>query len=86
MRNKPAMNCELPAVERVQQREAEWTGLMRHANAGDAAAYERLLKALAPALRAAARRGLARAAHRAREPVQERDPVRIVHSRRKATR
>jgi RNA polymerase sigma-70 factor (ECF subfamily) len=61
VRNKPVMNRELSAVERAQQRETEWTGLMRRANAGDAAAYERLLKALAPGLRAAARRGLARA-------------------------
>ncbi len=45
----------------MREREAEWTGLMRRASAGDAAAYERLLKALAPVLRAAARRGLARA-------------------------
>ena len=43
----------------MREREAEWTGLMRRASAGDAAAYERLLKALAPGLRAAARRGLA---------------------------
>jgi len=33
---------------------------MRRANAGDAAAYQRLLKALAPVLRAVARRGLQR--------------------------
>ena len=41
--------------------EDEWTGLMRSAVAGDDAAYHRLLKAIAPVLRAAARRGLARA-------------------------
>jgi RNA polymerase sigma-70 factor (ECF subfamily) len=45
----------------VHEREAEWAGLMRRAIAGDAAAYERLLRSLAPSLRAAARRGLARA-------------------------
>ncbi len=39
----------------------EWTDLMRLANAGDDAAYHRLLKAVTPVLRAAARRGLARA-------------------------
>ncbi|MBN8970317.1 MAG: sigma-70 family RNA polymerase sigma factor [Rhizobiales bacterium] len=39
----------------------EWTNLMRLANAGDDAAYHRLLKAVTPVLRAAARRGLARA-------------------------
>ncbi len=41
--------------------EDEWTGLMRSAMSGDDAAYHRLLKAIAPVLRAAARRGLARA-------------------------
>jgi RNA polymerase sigma-70 factor (ECF subfamily) len=45
----------------VRGREEEWTDLMRSANAGDDAAYHRLLKAVAPVLRAAARRGLARA-------------------------
>src|SRR6202158_3282968 len=34
---------------------------MRSANAGDSAAYHRLLKSVTPVLRAAARRGLARA-------------------------
>ena len=41
--------------------EDDWTGLMRAANAGDQGAYQRLLKAVVPVLRAAARRGLARA-------------------------
>jgi RNA polymerase sigma-70 factor (ECF subfamily) len=45
----------------VREREDEWTGLMRSAMAGDGAAYHRLLKAITPALRAATRRGLARA-------------------------
>jgi RNA polymerase sigma-70 factor (ECF subfamily) len=44
----------------VQDREAEWAELMRLAMAGDEAAYRRLLTALAPWLRALARRGLAR--------------------------
>ena len=52
---------ELDAGARVKEREALWAGLMRAANAGDAAAYQQLLKGLVPALRAAARRGLARA-------------------------
>lgn len=39
----------------------EWTDLMRLANAGDDAAYHRLLKAVTPVLRAAARRGLVQA-------------------------
>lgn len=39
----------------------EWAGLMRAAMAGDEAAYERLLRELAPVLRAIARRAVARA-------------------------
>lgn len=45
----------------MRGREDEWTDLMRSAMAGDDAAYHRLLKAVTPVLRAAARRGLARA-------------------------
>ena len=45
----------------MRERDNEWTDLMRSANAGDAADYHRLLKAVTPVLRAAARRGLARA-------------------------
>jgi len=45
----------------VRDRDDEWTGLMRQALAGDGAAYHRLLKTVTPVLRAAARRGLARA-------------------------
>jgi RNA polymerase sigma-70 factor (ECF subfamily) len=45
----------------VREREDEWTGLMRSAISGDSTAYHRLLKAITPVLRAAARRGLARA-------------------------
>ena len=45
----------------MRERENEWTGLMRSALSGDDAAYHRLLKAIAPVLRAMARRGLARA-------------------------
>jgi RNA polymerase sigma-70 factor (ECF subfamily) len=45
----------------LREREDEWTGLMRSALAGDGAAYQRLLSAIAPVLRAMARRGLARA-------------------------
>lgn len=40
--------------------DGEWAGLMRAALAGDEAAYRRLLEALAPVLRAMARRGLSR--------------------------
>jgi RNA polymerase sigma-70 factor (ECF subfamily) len=43
------------------KREKEWAVLMRAANAGDAAAYENLLRQLTPVLRTAARRGLFRA-------------------------
>jgi RNA polymerase sigma-70 factor (ECF subfamily) len=45
----------------VRGRENEWTDLMKSANAGDNAAYDRLLRAVAPVLRAASRRGLVRA-------------------------
>jgi RNA polymerase sigma-70 factor (ECF subfamily) len=48
-------------MARAGDREAEWADLMRRANGGDAAAYRRLLEALAPVLRAATRRGFARA-------------------------
>jgi RNA polymerase sigma-70 factor (ECF subfamily) len=44
----------------VHDREKEWADLMRAAMAGDAAAYQRLLKGLTPVLRAIARRGLSR--------------------------
>ena len=45
----------------MRGRDDEWTDLMRSANAGDGLAYHRLLKSVTPVLRAAARRGLARA-------------------------
>ena len=45
----------------MRGREDEWTDLMRSANAGDSVAYHRLLRSVTPVLRAAARRGLARA-------------------------
>lgn len=45
----------------MQGRDGEWTGLMRAANAGDGAAYHRLLLVVTPVLRAMAQRGLARA-------------------------
>ncbi|HEY7842845.1 MAG TPA: sigma-70 family RNA polymerase sigma factor [Bradyrhizobium sp.] len=45
----------------MREREDEWTGQMRSAMSGDSAAYHRLLKAITPVLRAAARRGLSRA-------------------------
>jgi len=45
----------------VRGREDEWTSLMRSAISGDSEAYRRLLKAITPILRAAARRGLSRA-------------------------
>jgi RNA polymerase sigma-70 factor (ECF subfamily) len=55
----------------VREREDEWTGLMRSAISGDSAAYHRLLKAVAPVLRAAARRGLARAG----QPVDQSEDI-----------
>ena len=45
----------------MREREDEWSGLMRSAISGDNGAYHRLLRAVTPVLRAAARRGLARA-------------------------
>ncbi len=55
----------------MREREDEWTGLMRSAISGDSAAYHRLLKAIAPVLRAAARRGLARAG----QPVDQSEDI-----------
>lgn len=55
----------------VAGREEEWTDLMRLANAGDTTAYHRLLKAVTPVLRAAARRGLARAG----QPVDQSEDI-----------
>jgi RNA polymerase sigma-70 factor, ECF subfamily len=55
----------------VRERNDEWTGLMRSAIAGDGAAYHRLLKAVTPVLRAAARRGLARAG----QPVDQSEDI-----------
>jgi RNA polymerase sigma-70 factor, ECF subfamily len=55
----------------LREREDEWTDLMRSAISGDAAAYHRLLKAVTPVLRAAARRGLARAG----QPVDQSEDI-----------
>jgi RNA polymerase sigma-70 factor, ECF subfamily len=55
----------------VREREDEWTGLMRSAISGDSAAYHRLLKAVTPVLRAAARRGLVRAG----QPVDQSEDI-----------
>ena len=55
----------------MRGREDDWTGLMRSAIAGDGAAYHRLLKAITPVLRAAARRGLARAG----QPVDQSEDI-----------
>jgi RNA polymerase sigma-70 factor, ECF subfamily len=55
----------------VREREDEWTGLMRSAISGDDAAYHRLLRAVTPVLRAAARRGLARAG----QPVDQSEDI-----------
>ena len=55
----------------MRERDDEWTGLMRSAMSGDSAAYHRLLKAVTPVLRAAARRGLARAG----QPVDQSEDI-----------
>jgi RNA polymerase sigma-70 factor (ECF subfamily) len=60
-RNKLKDRAKCNVGARVRDRDDEWTGLMRQSLAGDSAAYHRLLKAVTPVLRAAARRGLARA-------------------------
>jgi len=55
----------------VREGEDEWTGLMRLSISGDNVAYQRLLKAVTPVLRAGARRGLARAG----QPVDQSEDV-----------
>src|SRR5262249_8284046 len=55
----------------VRDREDEWTGLMRAALNGDEGAYRRLLRGIAPVLRALARRGLARAG----QPVDQAEDI-----------
>jgi len=67
----------------LRDRGDEWTGLMRSALAGDDAAYQRLLGAVAPVLRANARRALVRAgqpADQAEDIVQ--DILLAVHLKR----
>ncbi|GCC46191.1 hypothetical protein chiPu_0030599, partial [Chiloscyllium punctatum] len=66
---KDRPNCYSGAC--VREREDEWTDLMRLAISGDDAAYHRLLKAITPVLRAAARRGLARAG----QPVDQSEDI-----------
>jgi len=66
---KGRAKCNVGAC--VREREDEWTGLMRSAISGDNASYHRLLKAIAPVLRAAARRGLARAG----QPVDQSEDI-----------
>jgi RNA polymerase sigma-70 factor, ECF subfamily len=66
---KDRPNCSVGA--RVREREDGWTGLMLLAISGDGAAYHRLLKAVTPVLRAAARRGLARAG----QPVDQSEDI-----------
>ena len=55
----------------MRGREDEWTDLMRLANSGDNGAYHRLLQAITPVLRAASRRGLARAG----QPVDQSEDI-----------
>jgi RNA polymerase sigma-70 factor (ECF subfamily) len=70
-RNKLSIWANSSAGVRVGGRDEEWTDLMRSANAGDGAAYHRLLKSVTPVLRAAARRGLLRAG----QPVDQAEDV-----------
>ena len=55
----------------MREHEDEWTGLMRLAISGDDGAYHRLLRSVTPVLRAAARRGLARAG----QPVDQSEDI-----------
>ena len=55
----------------MREGDDEWTGLMRSAIAGDDVAYQRLLRAVTPVLRAAARRRLARAG----QPVDQSEDI-----------
>src|SRR3954465_4526330 len=67
----------------LRDRADEWTGLMQSAHAGDSVAYQRLLVAVAPVLRANARRALLRAgqpADQAEDIVQ--DILLAVHLKR----
>jgi RNA polymerase sigma-70 factor, ECF subfamily len=60
-RNKLKDRSKYNLGARVRERDDEWTDLMRQAVAGGDEAYHRLLRQVTPVLRAAARRGLARA-------------------------
>src|ERR1700737_5176704 len=66
---KDRPNCNVGA--RVRESDEEWASLMRSGISGDSAAYHRLLKAVTPVLRAAARRGLARAG----QPVDQSEDI-----------
>ena len=55
----------------MREHDDEWTGLMRSAINGDGISYHRLLRAVTPVLRAAARRGLARAG----QPVDQSEDI-----------
>jgi RNA polymerase sigma-70 factor (ECF subfamily) len=81
-RNKSLPATELEAGTSVHDREAEWAGLMRAANAGDEAAYRRLLLALAPWLRAVARRGFPRATSTADAEDVVQDTLLAIHLKR----
>jgi RNA polymerase sigma-70 factor (ECF subfamily) len=48
-------------MDLLTDRDSQWALMMRAANAGDAAAYKRLLSGIAPVLRRVIQRGLARA-------------------------
>jgi RNA polymerase sigma-70 factor (ECF subfamily) len=69
--NKLKLQANYTVGARVREREDDWTVLMRSAISGDSAAYHRLLKAVTPVLRAAAKRGLARAG----QPVDQSEDI-----------
>lgn len=70
-RNKLRLQANYTVGARVREREDDWTALMRSAISGDSGAYHRLLKAVTPVLRAAAKRGLARAG----QPVDQSEDI-----------
>jgi RNA polymerase sigma-70 factor (ECF subfamily) len=70
-RNKLKLRANYTVGARVREREDDWTVLMQSAISGDSAAYHRMLKAVTPVLRAAAKRGLARAG----QPVDQSEDI-----------
>lgn len=58
--NKTPRHTVWGVTQDVKNKEVEWAGLMRAANAGDTHAYRRVLEALAPVIRSTVHHGFAR--------------------------